>query len=170
MRAEPDRPLAMQCGLFLPAVPDPEKLELTLARIASVVGENNVGSPELLDSHRPDAFRMQKFVAAAPAAASGKENGGSKIGFRAIRPRVPANVEFHGGQPVHIWFRGRSGKVVHASGPWRCSGEWWQERGWQEDAWDLEVRFSKDASLPSLAYCIVFDSLQKEWFVRGSYD
>jgi hypothetical protein len=87
-----------------------------------------------------------------------------------IRPRVAARVEFQGGQPVHIWFQGKSGKVVHASGPWRCSGEWWQERGWQEDAWDLEVRVAGEEALSSAAYCIVFDSLQKEWFVRGSYD
>ena len=170
MRAEPDRALAIQCGLFLAAVPDPDKLELTLARIASVVGENNVGSPELLDCHRPGAFRMQRFSAPAQMAADSKETEDSKIGFRALRPRVPARIEFVGGQPVHIWFQGKSGKVVHASGPWRCSGEWWQERGWQEDAWDLEVRVAGDASLWSAAYCIVFDSLEKEWFVRGSYD
>jgi protein ImuB len=171
MRAEPDRPLAMQCGLFLLAVPDPDKLELTLARIASVVGENNVGSPELLDCHRPDAFRMQRLLAPAQAGSgSDQEAKDSKIGFRVIRPRVAARVEFQGGQPVHIWFQGKSGKVVHASGPWRCSGEWWQERGWQEDAWDLEVRWAGREALSSAAYCIVFDSLQKEWFVRGSYD
>jgi protein ImuB len=170
MRAEPDRALAIQCGLFLAAVPDPDKLELTLARIASVVGENNVGSPELLDCHRPDAFRMQRFLAPAQEATDQMETESSKIGFRMIRPRVPARVEFQGGQPVRIWFQGKSGKVVHASGPWRCSGEWWQERGWQEDAWDLEVRVAGEDELWSAAYCIVFDSLEKEWFVRGSYD
>jgi protein ImuB len=170
MRAEPDRALAIQCGLFLAAVPDPDKLELTLARIASVVGENNVGSPELLDCHRPDAFRMQRFVAPAQAASDRMETEGSKIGFRVIRPRVPVKVKFQGGQPVHIWFQGKRGRVVHASGPWRCSGEWWQERGWQEDAWDLEVRVAGEEALWSAAYCIVFDSLEKEWFVRGSYD
>ena len=170
MRAEPDRPLAIQCGLFLATVPDPDKLELTLARIASVVGENNVGSPELLDCHRPDAFQMQRFAVPAQAGVEQKEAENSKIGFRVIRPRVAARVEFQGGQPVYIWFRGKSGKVVHASGPWRCSGEWWQERGWQEDAWDLEIRVSGDEAISSAAYCIVFDSLEKEWFLRGSYD
>ena len=34
-----------QGGLFLPASPDPEKLELTVARIANLVGETNIGSP-----------------------------------------------------------------------------------------------------------------------------
>ena len=42
--------------------PEPERLQLTLARIAAVVGEGNAGSPELLDTHRPDAYRMNTFV------------------------------------------------------------------------------------------------------------
>ena len=58
LRAEAVRPRTIQHGLFLPPVPEPEKLELTLARIANLVGEGNAGSPELLDTHRPDAFRM----------------------------------------------------------------------------------------------------------------
>lgn len=59
--AEPARPRAQQGGLFMPLAPDPEKLELTLARLTSLVGEGNAGSPELIDTHRPHAFRMTKF-------------------------------------------------------------------------------------------------------------
>lgn len=174
MRAEPDRPVALQGGLFLPAVPDPDKLELTLARIASIVGESNVGSPELLDSHRSDAFRMQNFSASSsvssslPSTPEGTED--SKIGFRFVRPPMPANVTFQGGRPVRISFQGKSGNVIQASGPWRASGEWWEENAWQEDAWDLELSFPDGVSDTSAVYCIVFDSLQKKWFVRGSYD
>lgn len=64
MRAEAARPRATQGGLFLPSFPDPEKLELTIARIANVVGEGNVGSAEIVDTHRPGAFRMGRFEAA----------------------------------------------------------------------------------------------------------
>src|SRR5208282_929223 len=39
LAAEPARPRSAQGGLFLPPSPEPEKLELTLARIASLVGE-----------------------------------------------------------------------------------------------------------------------------------
>jgi protein ImuB len=171
MRAEPDRPTALQGGLFLPAVPDPDKLELTLARIAAVVGEGNVGSPELLDSHHPDAFRMQKF--AAPLASSFNlsvpEAADSKMSFRFARPPLPASVTFQGGRPVRILFQGKSLKVLQASGPWRASGEWWEEPNWQEDAWDLELDLP-GRTPARVVYCIVFDSLQKKWFVRGSYD
>jgi len=173
MHAEPDRLVAFEGGLFLPAVPDPDKLELTLARISSVVGESNVGTPELLDSHRPDAFRMQNFSAPSPESSSApsmpEEAEDSKMGFRFVRPPMPANVTFQGGRPVRISFQGKSWNVVQASGPWRASGEWWEENGWQEDAWDLELGFPGRAPARAV-YCIVFDSLQKKWFLRGSYD
>src|SRR6267378_6909037 len=61
--AEPARPRSAQGGLFRPPSPEPEKLELTLARIASIVGENGVGALELLDTHHPEGFRMRRFVA-----------------------------------------------------------------------------------------------------------
>lgn len=63
LTAEAARPRATQGGLFLPSFPDAEKLELTIARIANVVGEGNVGSPEIVDTHRPGAFRMRRFEA-----------------------------------------------------------------------------------------------------------
>jgi protein ImuB len=49
----PVEPRTTQHGLFLPSSPEPEKLEITLARIRGLVGAANVGAPELLDTHRP---------------------------------------------------------------------------------------------------------------------
>jgi protein ImuB len=62
INCEPVKPRVLQSGLFMPLVPEPAKLELTLARLAKLVGIENVGSPELLDTHRPDAFRVKRFV------------------------------------------------------------------------------------------------------------
>ncbi len=59
--AEPANPRVAQSGLFLPLSPDPEKLEATLARLVNLVGEDNIGSPKLLNTHRPGAFRMTRF-------------------------------------------------------------------------------------------------------------
>jgi protein ImuB len=59
---EPAKPRSIQNGLFQPLAPEPEKLELTLARLTRLVGESNVGSPELVDTHRPGAFRIKRFV------------------------------------------------------------------------------------------------------------
>jgi protein ImuB len=61
LSVEPVRPRTTQSGLFLPPSPEPEKLELTLARIAGIVGQNKVGSLRLLDTHRPEGFLMQHF-------------------------------------------------------------------------------------------------------------
>ena len=60
----------LQHGLFIPQAPAPEKLQLTLARLTALLGEGNVGSPELLDTHRPDAFVMRGFSSEAPASAT----------------------------------------------------------------------------------------------------
>lgn len=62
INCEPVKPRVLQNGLFIPLAPEPEKLELTLARIAKLVGETNVGSPQVVDTHRPDAFSMTRFV------------------------------------------------------------------------------------------------------------
>ena len=59
---EPAKPRSIQNGLFQPLGPEPEKLELTLARLTRLVGESNVGSPELVDTHRPGAFRIKRFI------------------------------------------------------------------------------------------------------------
>src|SRR3984885_13390288 len=61
--ADPARRRSTQHGLFVPNSPDPEKLELTVARLAKLVGNANIGSPELTDTHRPGEFRVNKFFA-----------------------------------------------------------------------------------------------------------
>jgi len=81
LSAEPAQPRTLQGGLFLAPTPEPEKLELTLARIAGMVGKDKVGSLQLLDSHHPEAFRMQRFVPAAPK--------GQKRNWRQLLPRLP---------------------------------------------------------------------------------
>jgi protein ImuB len=178
-----------QGSLFVPTAPDPDKLELTIARIASVVGEGNVGSPQLLDSHRPDAFHMQKFsIATADVHASRSaskrfaknnlQNSSNRhstkeapaIALHVFRPPMPARVRLQGNKPVFASFQGCSGKVVHASGPWRSSGQWWEDQPWQEDAWDLEIIFSGESPAAHGLYRFCYDGLQEKWFVRGVYD
>src|SRR5262249_42095214 len=60
--AVPVIPRVTQHQLFEQATPEPEKLELTLARIAKLVGANNIGSPAPLDTHRPDAFGLNRLT------------------------------------------------------------------------------------------------------------
>ena len=69
LAAEPARPRALQSGLFQPVFPEPEKLELTLARIAGIVGQERVGAAELLDTHCEGAFAMRHFAPSESAPA-----------------------------------------------------------------------------------------------------
>jgi protein ImuB len=197
LAADAARPRVAQAGLFRPVSPDPEKLELTIARLANVVGDANVGSPELVDTHRPGEFRMRRFVGEVGESSrresddrNGVELRRSPQVFRVFRPTLPANVDLCDGRPARVCFQGMDGCVVAASGPWRSSGDWWREDGWQNDEWDLEIAFSSAVetrahvnshlvsptgpapSTPKARgfYRIFFDSIRKEWFVRGEYD
>src|SRR5277367_3921154 len=140
--ADPARPRSTQHGLFVPNSPDPEKLELTVARLEKLVGNANIGSPELTDTHRPGEFRMNKFFA-QPNETRGRGRASKKsapggdgesaaarrpaTGCRIFRPRLAARVELREGRPVEIFFRGLYGRVMTASGPWKISGDWWRE-------------------------------------------
>jgi len=85
LSAEPAKPRAGQSGLFQPIFPEPEKLELTLARIEGIVGEGRVGSAELLDTHREDAFEMRHFAPSEPEANR----------KRTVTVQEPQDIEVH---------------------------------------------------------------------------
>jgi protein ImuB len=191
--AEPVKPRASQSGLFIPLAPEPEKLEITLARLAKLVGAENVGSPEILDTHRPDAFRMNKFRLdinhrghrgrntqarrhdphANPQSAI--RNSKLVMGFRIFRPAWRAEVQTRQGRPARINARSEEsagkvrGSVVCAAGPWRASGDWWRSYVWARDEWDVAV--NDPASPESEVVCRIYrDLTSKQWFVAGMYD
>jgi protein ImuB len=203
LAAEPVRPRAAQSGLFLPPSPEPEKLELTLARIAGIVGENKVGCLELLDTHRPDAFRMQRFAPSEPQGLKpdsnnppiaglkpcatqkppriqkqpgaqdhphSQTNGANAVtALRIFRPAVRATVTLRDGKPARIACPKHpelQGDIVWVAGPWRSSGDWWQQEGWSRDEWDIALQTATGLAL----YRLVRDLLSGGWFVEGTYD
>jgi len=205
MTADAAAPRVAQNGLFVPCGPDPEKLEVTIARLGKLVGEGNLGCAELLDSHRPESFRMMRFVVASErnkrrrkSELGVKENSEPRratTGLRVTRPAQAVRVELRDEQPVRVYLRGMRGEVVAASGPWRSSGDWWQEDAWQQDEWDLEIEFfapsivgaqhrcapsrqnsnslnaQQFSSCPQRGlYRIYYDALRQGWFLRGEYD
>jgi protein ImuB len=189
--AEPVKPRGSQTGLFMPLTPEPEKLEITLARLAKLVGAENVGSPEILDTHRADSFRMNKFRLAEKSPTNKKNsrfalNAGRMpalpgmpalpvMGFRVFRPAWRAEVQTKLGKPTRLTASSEQsagkvrGAVVCASGPWRSSGEWWRPDVWARDEWDVAV--IDPASPESEILCRVYrDLASKQWFVAGIYD
>jgi protein ImuB len=168
--AEPARPRPPQGGLFAPLSPPPEKLELTLARLAGVMGERNLGSAELQDTHRPDAFRMEKFATEIQNAKCKMQNA-KKLALRRFRPPRRAQVEVRAGRPSQIRFGAVRGTVVNLAGPWRTSGEWWTGEGWARDEWDVALALQTDKNTECLILCRIYRDLESGgWFVEGSYD
>lgn len=194
LSAEPARPRAAQNGLFLPPSPEPEKLKLTMARIAGIVGEDRVGSMEFLDTHRPEGFQMRHFAPCEPASPNLRHgltrinadqvNHNSSVSrglcdessssdlvtaLRIFRPPVAVAVAIHDRKPTHVSCYKRSkidGEVVWAAGPWRSSGDWWEHHGWARDEWDIAVQEENGITL----YRLIRDLLSGCWFVEGTYD
>ena len=171
LAAEPVRPRAAQAGLFLPLSPEPEKLELTLARIAGVVGKSRAGSPQLLDTHRPDSFRLRHFSPAAPRSRVELVPGktGPLTALRLFRPPLRASVLMHAGAPVRITAAIQPevrGEIVWSAGPWHASGEWWKEDAWAREEWDVILQNETGAGL----YRLYREPASGQWFVEGTYD
>jgi protein ImuB len=173
---EPVKPRVLQSGLFVPLAPAPDKLELTLARLAKLVGEENIGSPALLDTHRPDAFSMKRFTLQTEPDRRRRRKKQPAIrtrqclGFRRFRPPLRAIVEAHQGWPTQIsaWSKQRSvyGRVVDLAGPWRTTGDWWRDDGWARDEWDVMLERLGQQTL----YRVYREIKTENWFVEGNYD
>ena len=178
LAAEPARPRSAQAGLFLPPSPDPEKLELTLARIAGMVGDNKVGALELLDTHHPEGFRMQRFVAEPSRnnprgkAADTAEKQSPITALRRFRPALRAIVTLDQDQPAQVVCEKTiQGSVLWKAGPWRSSGDWWEREAWSRNEWDIALQNNALQNTNSIAlYRLVHDLLEGAWFVEGTYD
>ena len=170
LAAEPVRSRAAQTGLFLPLSPEPEKLELTLARLAAVVGKTRAGSPEVLDTHRPETFRLRHFAPAAPRQKMEMpERPGALTALRFFRPPLRASVLMHAGAPVRITAAIQPevrGEIVWSAGPWHASGEWWKEDAWAREEWDVILQNETGAAL----YRLYREPASGQWFVEGTYD
>ncbi len=188
MTAEPARTRFAQSGLFQPLSPDPEKLEITMARMRHLVGETNIGAPEPVDTHRPLAFAMKRFDPAAVADDFAGQSVAQAalapvIALRAFRPALAARVEVRADVPVRVLFNGVCGEVIAASGPWRNSGDWWTEDPWNQDEWDLEIEFpvarvkesklfavSKESAVSRGVYRAIYERAGDRWAIGGVYD
>jgi protein ImuB len=169
LEANPVKPQSAQTGLYIPLAPEPVKLELTLARIKAIVGEDRVGTVELVDSWRPEAFRKAGMgdrgwgmgEGHAPRSIPYSLSPIPAFSFRLFRPPRAAHVVLSCGHPSFLAADGIRGKVVELAGPWRSSGDWWTVDAWSRDEWDIAL---SDGALYRLYCC------PAGWFVEGSYD
>jgi len=180
MMAIPTRPRTRQLGLYLPLSPEPEKLEVTLARIRSTVGEGRSGSPVVLDTHRPNAFRQSEFVLREMKdKKSAAAQRSATAALRIYRPPLAATVELYKTKPAHIVCEGAQRRVLSYAGPWRTKGDWWSETAWSRDEWDVllhslrpkqQGNSSTDEGNETALYRIYHDLRSRRWFVEGIYD
>lgn len=151
MEAVPSDQRVAQSGLFTQPRPEPEKLEITVARLAALVGEDNAGVPEILDTHRPDAFRLHppswgEDLTPAPAPQADK-----RLALRLFRPPKPCD------------WRRVARQAARIAGPWRTCGDWWTGDPWDRDEYDV-------ALAGGAVYRIFRDNRTGLWYWDGQYD
>ena len=168
LRAHPVRAAPAQESLTDRSRPSPRMLAATLARLAALVDARQIGVPVLLDSHRPDAVELAPHLppprSLSPLAREQEEGSDvarAALALRRLRPPLPARVTLTAGRPVHLRSDRLMAVIVASVGPWRSSGEWWTERPWIHDEWDVELG---DGILCRLAH----DG--STWWLEGIYD
>jgi protein ImuB len=174
--AEPGSDGKVQLGLFTPQFPEPSRLDVTLARIRAIVGDENVGRAVLTDTHRPDGFRMEPFNVpfnvSDPFSVSSSEPSENlpaplRPDLRRLRPKEAVFVTVQSERPTSFVFRDRRYIVDRAYGPWLTGGEWWNSTLWGCEQWDL-VACAQDGAL--LCCCLIRDQLREQWQMVGLYD
>lgn len=155
---KPVHPRTIQAGIFLPITPAPDKLELTLARIRGIVGESNVGTPQLLNTHHPNPFQLVTHPSSAPS----PQPPAPRQAFRYFRPPLPAKIELNNHRPTRVTSPGITGKIQTAAGPWRTTGDWWTNTPWNRDEWDI--------TLSNSTLYRIYREPTDHWYIEGTYD
>lgn len=162
LRLTPARPLVRQQGLFETGLRDPHGFAETLARVSALVGPDRVGTPQLEDTHRPDAVRLVIPRPIVPPPAEPPVHPSLGVPLRRFRPPLPARLEFTDGQPTYLWTEHVRGEIAAKSAAYPSSGDWWQrDRAWQRTEWDIAL---VEGGLYRLL--LIGDA----WFIEGEYD
>ena len=177
LAARPAKPEAQQFGLFESTLRDPNQFAETLARLTALLGPENIGTPQLIPSHKPDSFAMaapefHSHMERGSASRSGVDNqhahsspsaGAQKVGLqlRRFRPALPSHIEFREEKPSLLRSHVFVGPIMAARGPFFSSGNWWDNGRWAREEWDIET---SDGSLFR-----IFRS-NEGCFVEGVYD
>jgi protein ImuB len=162
LEAIPSRPTGHQYDLFQGGLKDPNRFFQTLARLAALVGNEMVGIPKRIDTHRPDSLQMllPEFSWSPKEI---KKSGPPKTGpgLRRYRPGLTARVELSDGKPGLMRSSLISGKILEARGPWKLSGNWWDQTRWETNEWDIAL---DNGGIYRIA------QRRDQWEVVGVYD
>jgi len=160
LQAETTRPSFEQFHLFETALRDPTRLTETLARLTGLLGAERVGTPVLEETHRPDAFRMEPFSWQLPETKT-KLPSLPATALRRFRSPLPASVLLRKNRPAHFRSAKVQGEVRNGKGPYKASGNWWDENAWDRAEWDVELENG------ALCRC---QSSGGQWTLDGIYD
>lgn len=165
LAAEAGQNSKVQLGLFAPQTPEPSRLDITLARLKSLVGHDRVGSPALIDSHRSGSFDIEHF--AIPNHSFLRDDNSVRISLRRIRPGRSVRMQIKSGKP----FAFRDGIVSYdvqiALGPWQSSGCWWSTNKWDFEEWDINANNNVGETISCL---VVHDHINNKWLLEAFYD
>jgi protein ImuB len=177
--ALPARARAAQLDFLRPAGPAPDRLAATLARLAALVGPDNVGVPQPEDTWREEALSVTPFMAraaavppaalAAPATTTTTPPAAAHtaLTLRRFRPAQETEVLMGRDGPTALRGKETTARVTVAAGPYRISGEWWRpaEDGgsFSRDYWDV---FASDGAV----YRLHQDQRDGRWYLDGYYD
>lgn len=164
LSAEAGQSSTVQLGLFAPQTPEPSRLDVTLARLRALVGDDRVGTPLLEDSHRPAAFSMRAFALGSSKAAA---VGEPRMALRRVRPPRPIHVFHREEKPVEFRMHDERYDVTAAYGPWKTSGCWWSVGEWDLEEWDILARCNHGASVACL---LVHHRACNQWNLEAFYD
>src|ERR1017187_10482620 len=172
LTAEPGSTSKVQLGLFSPQLPEPMRLDVTLARIRAIVGEDSVGRAVLSDTHRPDNFRMEPFALPSgqgPVFMFDRAGGPNQhvAAMRQLRPVEKIAMTLRGEEPAGFFFCERRYEVERAYGPWLTGGDWWNPSLWAVEQWDLIARSGEGALLRC---CVARDLGRQVWQMVTLYD
>jgi len=138
LEVEPVKPSHQQFGLFETALRDPNQLYETLTRLTALLGCDRVGTPVLEETHQPDAFHIEPFSWQLPDSSSAVHSP-PRVALRRFRPSPSASLLLDENRLVHLRSTEMNGTISAQKGPYRASGNWWDERAWICSEWDLEL-------------------------------
>ena len=161
LNAQPSKPAKEQFGLFETTLRNPHQLSETLARLTGLLAADRVGTPVLEQTHRPDAFRMEPFTwssnehpSSSPFPPYGEKGSPlpegegrvrgplptlQRVALRRFRPAASASVFLSENIPVHVRSADLNGKIINQRGPYLISGNWWDEKSWARNEWDVQL-------------------------------